>query len=121
VDMDKKRGRSMLQAIGKSFASSFPIVPIFRWGDKSFFTIPLIEMKRNEIILTLPRGMNLKVDDVLRLGRPVGSKQTHDEFQGRLLIITGKARVTKVLQDSRVHVELLRGAIIDAICAEIDY
>jgi hypothetical protein len=108
----------MWREIVKSFASSLPVAPFIRWGDKSFCLISLIEIKRDEIVLTIPDEMNVNVGEVLRIGRPFGSGRTRSEFRDRILVMTGKVQVTKIFPDSRVQVILLRGKVIDAICVE---
>jgi len=108
----------MWRAIVKTFASSLPVAPFIRWGDKSFCLISLIEIKKDEIVLTIPDEMNVKVGEVLRMGRPFGSRRTRSEFRDRMLVMTGKVRVTKIFPDSRVQVNLLRGRVVDAICVE---
>lgn len=108
----------MWQAIVKIFTSSLPVAPFIRWGDKSVCLISLIEIKRDEIVLTIPDEMNVSVGDILRIGRPFGSRRTRSEFRDRILVVTGKVQVRKIFPDSRVQVNLLRGKVIDAICAE---
>lgn len=108
----------MWRAIVKTFASSLPVAPFIRRGDKSFCLISLIEIKRDEIVLTIPDEMNMRVGEVLRIGRPFGSRRTCSEFRDRMLVMTGKVQVTKIFPDSRVQVNLLRGRVVDAICVE---
>ena len=113
-----KKDTSMWQAVVKLFTSSLPVAPFIRWGDKSFCLISLIEIKRDEIVLTIPSEMNVNVGDILRLARPFSSRRSRSEFRDRILVVTGKVQVRKIFPDSRVQINLLRGKIIDAICVE---